>query len=261
MMCGQLGLFEVGFDSDSAIGFFLSLNEADHHIMSSLFGGAGQGQGGVVGDGGLHSFKAGRCDYDSSTNTVTPVATKGSLFIQACFAFALNLRAFSFSALSPSSRSRPPSPVFVLPSLLSSSVGTPGLALAYVCLRSGVVRVVNVILSLSKEEEEGRRMWEMFNWCALTWEHLGCGPGLSASHTPVCVCVCVGLAQPTQHQTATSAIQTCDDSVFNLCGCVFVRMTDVVTHCCYTTTCTTKSLSHLPILRDLQCRNRKIYLG
>jgi hypothetical protein len=121
--------------------------------MSSLFGGAGQGQGGVGGDGGLHSFKAGRCDYDSSTNTVTPVATKGSLFIQACFALhlrALNLRAFFlFPALSPSlSLSCPPSPVFVLPPLLSSSVGTPGLALAYVCLRSGVVRVVNVLLSL-----------------------------------------------------------------------------------------------------------------
>eukprot|EP00038_Savillea_parva_P007653 m.171653 g.171653 ORF g.171653 m.171653 type:complete len:259 (+) comp13401_c0_seq1:152-928(+) len=48
----------------------------------SLFGGAAGAAGGGGGPEYLHSFKAGRCDFDSETKTVTPTPAKGLLFIQ-----------------------------------------------------------------------------------------------------------------------------------------------------------------------------------
>ena len=56
-----------------------------YHRVMSLFSRAGaQGDGAAAagnGSGYLHSFKAGRCEYDAGTQTVTPVAERGTLFI------------------------------------------------------------------------------------------------------------------------------------------------------------------------------------
>ena len=50
----------------------------------SLFAGVAAGGGGGGSSGYVHSFKAGRCEFDPVSKTVTPQPEKGTLFIKVC---------------------------------------------------------------------------------------------------------------------------------------------------------------------------------
>ena len=66
-----------------------------HSISVALNNPYPGGGGGTAAGGGapefIHSFKAGRCEYDPDTQTVTPVKTKGLLFIQNAYVTLLSL--------------------------------------------------------------------------------------------------------------------------------------------------------------------------
>ena len=82
-------------------------NFETERAMASLFGGQhGAGGGGAAGGSGyLHSFKAGRCDFDPTTKTVTPQPAKGTLFIKVCWSVTANT--FRTSSLATDSLQAP----------------------------------------------------------------------------------------------------------------------------------------------------------